>query len=437
MKASIQHLEGEVAAARDDARAAADQTPAYGAEAAPQSAAPSVQLMDISLNIQSVAGLSTASDDELPLLQGGGHDPRRRGFSMPNMELSFLGAVDPYFTGEAHLLYFLDAEGESRFEIEEAFALTSQLPFGLQEYGLEIEFGQFLTEFGRQNPIHAHAWHWIDQPIILSRLFGEDGARGPGVRLGWLTPLPWFSEVHLGAQNAQGETMPSFLANAEVFEERPIGGRPFGREPVTRSPDDLAYLARWVNGFDLSDTVSTQLGVSSLWGPNATGPNASTWIWGADAVLKWSPLNTDRGWPFLLVEGEVMGRRYSADSFLGCAETGEGSCDDPVALGRDTLDDWGLYAQLLYGFRRGWAAGLRYEYATGSGASIGEFESRLDDPFRDDRHRVGPLLVYHPSEFSRLRLQYNYDHADHLGGGAHSLWLGLEIALGSHAAHGY
>lgn len=50
--------------------------------------------------------------------------------------------------------------------------------------------------------------------------------RAPGVRLGWLLPVPWFSEVHLGAQNANGETMLSFLASDEAFEERPIGGGP-------------------------------------------------------------------------------------------------------------------------------------------------------------------------------------------------------------------
>ena len=45
----------------------------------------------------------------------------------------------------------------------------------------------------------------------------------------------------------------SFLANDEVFGERPIGGRPFD-EPDARNLGDLVYLLRWVNGGDLSDT---------------------------------------------------------------------------------------------------------------------------------------------------------------------------------------
>jgi hypothetical protein len=78
---------------------------------------------------------------------------------------------------------------------------------------------------------------------------------------------------------------------------------------------------------------------------------------------------------------------------------------------------------------------LRFEYARGSGASV---QGRDNDPFRDTRYRVSPLLVWHPSEFLRLRLQYNYDRADHLAQrDAHSVWLGVEFLYGSHPAHKY
>jgi hypothetical protein len=90
---------------------------------------------------------------------------------------------------------------------------------------------------------------------------------------------------------------------------------------------------------------------------------------------------------------------------------------------------------VLYGFKPGWAVGLRGEYATGSGDSVG---GRENDPFRDDRWRISPLLVWQLSEFSRLRLQYNYDHADHLEhSDAHSIFLGLEVLFGAHPAHSY
>jgi hypothetical protein len=468
---ALRALEAEVGAARDEARAARDAAGAPSAPApgssAPYGAAPAgasgdggsagpgrggrdplaqtslggarLQLLDLSLDTLFAFGLSTIDDEELPLFQGGGHDPRRRGFNLPQAELSFSGAVDPYFTGEAHLIYVLDPEGESRFELEEAFVQTLQLPFGLHERGVQLELGQFFTEFGRLNPRHPHQWDWQDQPVVSSRFFGEDGMRGTGARLGWLLPLPWYSELHLGAQNAQGETMVSFLANDEVFEERPIGGRPFGTEGL-HDAGDLVYLMRWVNGGDLTDTWSAQVGVSGLYGANATGPDGETWIYGADWVLKWQPLISDRGWPFVRIEGEVMARSYRADSFSGCAEDvedGEG-CEDALALGSETLRDWGTWAQVLWGFRRPWAAGLRYEVAGGSGESVGPYDGRGGDPFRDDRHRLSPLLVFYPSEYSRIRLQYNYDRADFSAQSSnHTVWLGLEFGLGPHAAHAF
>jgi hypothetical protein len=403
-----------------------------------------LQLLDVSLDTLFAAGSSTADNGDLETLQGGGHDPRQRGFTLQNVELSLLGAVDPYVTGEAHLIYFLDVEGESRFEVEEAFLTTQMLPFHLEEAGLQLEVGQSFTEFGRINPQHPHQWDWQDQPVILSRLFGEDGMRGPGFRADWLTPLPWYSQLSFGMQNANGETMVSFLGNDEVFEERAIGGRPFGNPHVDQLAD-FVYQTRWVNGVDLSDTLSAQLGVSALFGPNGTGGDGATQIYGGDLVVKWRPLESDHGWPFVIWQSEFALRNYGAAGFFDCVDDTE-ECTDPIFLPGRTLRDYGLYTQLLWGFRRNWAAGLRYEWASGSGADVAlsddgtafETVSRNQDPFRSNRHRVAPLLVFHPSEFSRLRLQYNYDHAADLDDeNVHSVWAGVEFLFGAHAAHSY
>jgi hypothetical protein len=388
--------------------------------------ATNLRLLDLSLDALVAAGGSTRREAALQTLQGGGHDPRKRGFTLQNVELSLLGAVDPYFTAEAHLIYFIDPlEGESVFELEEAFLTTTSLP-----YGLQFEAGQFFTEFGQTNPRHPHAWDWQDQPVINTRLFGPDGMRGPGFRLGWLMPTPWFSELHFGMQNANGETMASFLASEEFYEERPIAGRSF-RDRDVRHPRDIVYLSRWSNSWDLSDSLTSVVGFSGLYGPNATGPNGDTWIYGMDMKWRWRPVNNFRGWPFLLWQSEIMQRDFRADRFFD-----ESNPDEVIDLPGRTLHDWGFYSQLLYGFHYGWAAGLRYEYAGGSGASLA---GRKHDPFRADRQRVSPLLVWHPSEFSRIRLQYNFDYAHHFTGNrdAHSLWVGLEFLYGAHPAHSY
>ncbi len=52
-----------------------------------------VRFLDISLNLMGAAGGSTANNSEIRLLQGGEHDPRRRGFTFQQAELSLAGAV--------------------------------------------------------------------------------------------------------------------------------------------------------------------------------------------------------------------------------------------------------------------------------------------------------------------------------------------------------
>ena len=136
---------------------------------------------DLSLSSLFSSGWSSAGAENLLVLQGGAHDPNKRGFTVQNVELSLMGAVDPFLRGEAHLIFQIDAEGESIFELEEAFLTTQTLA-----YGLQVKAGTYFTEFGRLNPQHPHSWSYVDQPVINTRLLGGDGLRGPWVRLAWL-----------------------------------------------------------------------------------------------------------------------------------------------------------------------------------------------------------------------------------------------------------
>jgi len=393
------------------------------------SPAGTIRLADVSVDMLMAGGTSTANEDQLQDLQGGGHDPKKRGFTVSQTELSFAGAVDPYFNFESHMVATHDPiTGATGLELEEAYATTTSMPFGLQ-----MKAGHFLTEFGRINPTHPHAWTYLDQPIINTRLFGGDGLRNPGARLSWLAPAPWFSLLYLGAQNATGETAVSFIGN------EPIGGRPVDARRV-HHPDDLLYTARWENSVNLTDTLTALFGFSGLHGPNSTGPGGETWIGGTDFMLKWRPSDTTRTGHFVTWRTELMGRRYIADRFE----------NDAGVVPSGTLRDWGFYTQVEAGINKSWSAALRFDYATGTGPdyAVGEDnvarESRQLDPFRDTRWRISPLLNWRLSEFSRARFQYNLDRADHLENVSghddpyvHSLWMGLEVMIGAHPAHKY
>jgi len=328
------------------------------------------------------------------------------------VELTFSGAVDPYLRGDVSIVAMIDAEGETVVELEEAFLTTTSLPWGFQ-----VKAGQFFTEFGRLNPSHPHSWDFVDQPVVNTRMFGPDGMRGPGVRASWLAPTAFPLELFGTVQNANGETMTSFLGTEE---EEQVGGRPFAAPPV-RSLADLVYTGRLAASFDLGEETVVLPGVSGSAGPNGTGSSARTRILGADLTVKWKAKDADQGFPFLAWQSEAMVRRFQADAYF-----------DPgppvVSFPHEVLEDRGAYSQVVWGFTRGWTLGGRFDWAEGS---EGDPEG---DPLRDRRARASAALTWFPSEFSKLRLQVNRDDSEALGAST-SVWLQFEFTLGAHAAH--
>jgi hypothetical protein len=371
---------------------------------------PVLRLLDISLSGLFAAGGSTASEEDLASLQGGGHDPHKRGFTVQNVELAISGAVDPYLRGDLYLITFIDPEGETAVELEEAYLTTTSLPAGLQ-----VRAGHFFTEFGRLNPSHPHSWDFVDQPVINTRMFGPDGMRAPGARLSWLAPTDVPLELFATVQNANGETMTSFLGTEE---EEQVGGRPW-TDATVHSMADLVYSGRAQASLDLSKETVALVGASGSAGPNATGGSGRTRILGGDLTLKWKPAANDQGFPFVTWQTEAMTRRFHADEYLVAGEP---------YFPHESLHDAGFYSQATWGFRRGWTAGVRWDQADGM---HGDPHS---DPLRERRTRAAAALTWYPSEFAKIRLQVNRDRSESLGEST-SVWLQFEFLLGAHGAH--
>ena len=373
-----------------------------------QAGSPSGAFINIGFVGIADAGWSTESD--VGSLQLGDHDPKVRGFTIPDVELTLNGAVDPYFQGFANILYKIDEEGETGVELEEAFFLTTSLPSNLQMKG-----GQFFAEFGRQNTQHPHAWAFVDVPLVLAGMFGPEGLRGQGVRISWLAPTPWYTEAMLSVLNSAGGTTFSFQSEGSPEIH---GGVARPREVA--DPRDLLYVPRLTTSLDLTETQTVVVGASAALGPNNSGPDADTRVFGADLYWRWRSATQFQGFPFVSLQAEALVRRYDAAS--------RESLDDPlVALPAETLRDRGAYAELLWGIKPRWVAGTRGDVIRSESAT---FASAL----RTDRYRISPSLTWYPSEFSKLRMQYNLDHRTNIGND-HSLWLQLEFILGAHAAH--
>ena len=367
--------------------------------------------LNMSLDVLINAAASTARD--LDVIEVGDHDPLHRGFNARNTELVFDGAVDPYFEGFANIVFKLDPQNETSVEVEEAFAQTTGLPWNLQ-----VKAGQFFSPFGRINSMHPHTWDFIDAPLVHGRLLGPDGLRGVGVQASWIVPTPWYSQLMLAVQNGEGGTGFSFRNGGG-------DGTFAGRETIDRQLrgfQDFVFVPRWESAFDFGGTKTLLTGISAAFGPNDTGPNSHTQIYAVDAFYKWKPANAGGGWPYVKWQTEAMYRRYDA---------GRGLNDSfPV---RETFHDWGAYSQVIWGFKTGWSAGVRGDYLHMSDSPV------TDDPERQSRWRLSANLTWFPSEFSKLRLQYNHDilEGTHFLGGrdVDSIFLQFEFALGAHGAH--
>lgn len=364
----------------------------------------------------SFVGLTTAGWSSTPNVRGimvGDHDARVRGFTIPNAELALDGAIDPYFKGIANIVYHLDENGETIVEMEEMYFLTTSLPHNIQVKG-----GQFFAEFGRQNPTHPHSWAFADDQLVLGRFLGPEGLRSQGIRVSWLAPTSFYTEATLAVMNSAGGTTASFRSDESSGIH---GGVPFDR--VVRGAGDMLYVPRLATSFDLTGTQTIVVGASGAFGPNNSGPDARTRIVGVDAYWKWKSPRASQGFPFVAVQTEALARRYDTDARVAAA-------NPLVTLTGQVLNDRGAYAQVQWGIRPMLVAAVRAEAIRNGDKTPAVFQSEE----RISRSRYSTNLTWFPSEYSKLRIQYNYDRRNGMGND-HSLWMQFEFLLGAHAAH--
>jgi hypothetical protein len=379
--------------------------------------------LDVALVIDVTLGGSTASDAALSAVNAGDHDPRVSGANVRNEEIILSGGIDPWFDAFAAVVFLIDEEGETRVELEEAYARSACLPFGL-----ELKAGHFLTEFGLTNPVHPHQWEFVNAPAALVRVFGPDLWRGPGARLAW-TSCRGAVRALAGLQHPRGETQWSFLGE----EGAEIGAH----EIQPRDLDGLGDLA-WHLRLEGKaafhggrGTTTAVLGASAAFGPNGTGPDGRTRIFGADLAVDRRPCGSCCPWPSWSWRTEAVYRDYEADDQVRLVDDGMGGLV-AVPVAARAYEDWGLYSEFVWRFRCPWSIGARLEYADSDGAFAGAHA------------RASLALTWYMTSHSRVRLQASYDRVDGLAAAfpgedddVLGLWLNFDLALGGHDEHAH
>ncbi len=350
-------------------------------------------LQSMNPDISFIADIALAYFSTGDNLQSGGHDPSRTGFTLQQLEMAIGSAVDPYFRVDGNIVF-----SQFGVEIEEIYATTLALPWNLQ-----ARVGQFLTRFGRINGTHPHQWDFVDQAFVIGRYFGAEGNRGLGLELSYLTPLPWYVEVIGSVTDAAGE------ATARSF---------FGADALpVETPLDFQSTLAVKQFFPLGDDWSLLWGLSAATGPNGTGHDNRSDVYGTDFYLKYRPI-TRQSDTVVSLQAEWFHRRRQVP--------------------RDLLSDHGGYAYLSWRFARQWGTGLRYELGLPARNRAGDTGSDdLDPAWTDSRQRVSANLTYWPTEFSRIRAQGSLDAPGWRADPIHALMLSLEFNIGVHGAHAF
>ena len=343
---------------------------------------------DVSVILDGTAGAASR-----PRASWAGDDPdftgpagkRTGGFAVQEVEVGFQSTVDPYFAANV----FLTIPNLQGIEVEEAYAVTTSLPAGLQ-----LKVGVFRSAAGRQNEQHLHMQDFSLRPLLNQAYLGVDGLRPPGAQLSWLLPLPFFLRLTGEALTVTPGTSPTF------------GGGLRSSPTYLGNVKTFAALGESWSLFLGGTVVSGHASPAGFTEGSALDSNGPrTWLAGGDLYLKYMPPNHVANYFALSLQSEYFWRRTSPDGT------------------KAVQTDAGFYAQIVAQLARRWHLGARFDQL---GIPASAIQPKGD--------RLSGMVMFTPSEFSRLRFQGEREKVDN-GGAIYEVLMLLEFSIGAHGAH--
>ncbi|MEA3372191.1 MAG: hypothetical protein U9Q62_00745, partial [Campylobacterota bacterium] len=310
---------------------------------------------------------------------------------------------------------------EEGVEIEEAYFTTTALPAGLR-----IKGGKFKSDFGRHNNSHHHAWNFADAPLVYEAFLGSHGINEKGAQLQWVAPIDTYLMVGLEVLQGENEQM---FGNGEIQHDINETTTDDVAEAANAPSLTVAYAK---TSFDIGNT-SLLAGVSYAKGDSridhlddGENPHAfygESTLYGADLTFKhYYSSYRSLSWENELIYRDMDGIQYSG------VTSGSADMNKKQA---------GYYTQLIYAHNQNWRTGLRYDDIYKNNVNGNEINA-------GDRYSV--MAEYNPSEFSRIRLQYNvnkalFEHDDatdsYIQKDLKSVIVQFNYAIGAHGAHAF
>lgn len=325
-----------------------------------------------------------------------------RGFNLNYGELAIESVVDPYLNlmGIFHIT-------EDSLEIEELYFTTRSLP-----YNFQIKGGRFLSSIGRINSLHQHYWDFADIPLVYKVFMGDEGLSEKGIQLTWVTPTPFY--LLLGTEVLQGENEYSF--GYKTIKDN--GNSIFNKASVPN-----IYTVFMKSSYDIGN-LTILGGLSYLTGkarfnhlgdgkePHAFAGDSN--IYGVDFTAKYF-IDSYR---YLSLQGEYFYRNLDGKIY----KRGNYSSMEKK--------QGGFYIQTVYRLSQRWRTGIRYDLLNKNEVN------RQKRP--EDLDRYTFMVDFTPSEWARIRFQYNYDRSKFIENKRKETTefiIEFNIAIGAHGAH--
>jgi len=340
----------------------------------------------------------------------------QNGFNFNYGELAISSVVDPYFnlTGIFHL-------SENGIEIEEGYFTTRQLP-----YGLQLKGGKFLSAFSRTNEQHSHVWDFANPPLVQKVFFGEEGFNEKGIQCTWVAPMSMF--WMLGIEVLSGENELSF--GKEGFHD-PLETIHI---PEKDMPNCVTGFTR--TSFEWKDFICL-VGISSAFGESrighgmdvsgveGDGVKAKTQIWGGELTVKY-PMDPIR---YVSFQGEYRYRKMDGTLY-------EKDNQDAIVQSDLIKKQSGGYGQVVFKYGLRSRVGLRYDQVHENNV----WQNGLPMPLPHQMYRVSVMAEFNPTEFSRIRFQYSWDHSLYKEESlrakpVHEWLIQYNLSIGAHGAH--
>lgn len=321
----------------------------------------------------------------------------------PELELLVGGYLNPYARADVVLAW----HGEHNAEVEELYATIERgLPLGAS-----LRVGKYLLEFGRLNPVHPHAYSFIERPLPHEAFFGDDGLADVAIRSSFLIPTgDAYTEVMLG------------LLKGDMFGEH----EDVHTDDTTSESDEPkrnpGFFGRVTSSFALSESTELSMGASAVNGVYEIHHHEDEdlfeqlrqWLIGADLKYRYRPNRNTA----LQIEAEGIMRR-----------------SDPEEEDQDKLTSYGGYGYVDYRFRQKYNVGGIFEYVRIK--QMLEYEGEEPVLETNDTWRAGFVLGWAPiEETSLVRLIGHWTEPDESDG----FWeaqLQFVVSLGPHKPHNF